>query len=423
MNTTAESVTDSIRRAISRRHAEMIRFVEDLIRIPTENPPGANYEACIGAIGNKLGELGLEYLIHQLPDDSEDDTCPRFWLESQYGDGPGTLYFHGHYDVVPASDQRQFEPHVSMGNLFGRGSSDMKGGLVSMIYAIRALMDCGIAPEGRIGLVIVPDEETGGQRGSHALDEAGIIGRNGVGMLTAEPTGGVVWNACRGAISARVTIKGRPAHVGLHYRGVNAFEGMLDVAKAMRAIEQNVSARKTSFRIQPEAARRSILMIGGQSGGGDNFNLVPGECFFTIDRRINPEEDLAAEKQRLLDELTRLRSRGIDLDVEVFQEAHPAGVTEDNAAGRALSESIESVTGEPAQFEMCPGLLETRFYSRRSVPAFAYGPGLLSVSHGPSEFIKLKDLYAATNVYALTAVRLFETGTESGVGCARPASE
>ena len=188
------------------------------------------------------------------------------------------------------------------------------------------------------------------------------------------------------------------------------------MAKAMRAIEQNVSARKTSFRIEPEPARRSILMIGGQCGGGDNFNLVPDECFFTIDRRINPEEDLVAEKQRLLDELTRLRSGGIDLDVEVFQEAYPASVTEDNAVGRALSESIESVTGAPAQFEMCPGILETRFYSRRGVPAFAYGPGLLSVSHGPREFIKLKDLYAATNVYALTAVRLFETGIESGVG-------
>jgi succinyl-diaminopimelate desuccinylase len=82
-----------------------------------------------------------------------------------------------------------------------------------------------------------------------------------------------------------------------------------------------------------------------------------------------------------------------------------AGVSEDSQLGRALAASIEDVTGKPARFEMCPGLLEIRFYAEKAVPAFAYGPGLLSVSHGPDEYIRLSDIEASTAVYALTAAR------------------
>src|SRR5262249_49100908 len=138
-------------------------------------------------------------------------------LLSSYGAGEQILYFHGHYDVVPAADSAQFQPWIAGGKLFGRGSSDMKSGLAAMIGAVQALKVCGIPLQGKIGLIIAPDEETGGQRGSQSLAERGLLGRHGIGMLTAEPTSGVVWNANRGAISLRVWVKGKPAHVGLHY--------------------------------------------------------------------------------------------------------------------------------------------------------------------------------------------------------------
>jgi acetylornithine deacetylase/succinyl-diaminopimelate desuccinylase-like protein len=282
----------------------------------------------------------------------------------------------------------------------------MKSGLAAMIYAARALADRGAVTKGRIGLVFVPDEETAGPRGSRYLDERGLLGGNAVGMLTPEPTGGVVWNANRGAITLRVTVKGKPAHVGRQHEGVNAFDGMLRVAQALTLLKSEVETRSTAFQIAPAAARRSILMLGGRIEGGTNFNVVPERCSFTIDRRINPEEDFDREKQRLFGVLEQARAGGIDLEVETLQEGRSCGVAADGQVGQALARSIQQVTGKPAPFELCPGLLEIRFYAQRGIPAFAYGPGLLSVSHGPNEFVPVDRIVDCAQVYALTALEL-----------------
>jgi succinyl-diaminopimelate desuccinylase len=216
----------------------------------------------------------------------------------------------------------------------------------------------------------------------------------------------VIWNASRGAISLRVTVKGKPAHVCVHYQGLNAFERMLVVANALLELKTEVESRRTDFEVESEAARYSILLMGGRCEGGTNFNVVPDGCSFTVDRRINPEEDLETEKRRLLVLFDRLRQEGIDLEVEILQEGRPTGLPEDDPVARALAESVGAITGKSASFEMCPGFLETRFYAQQGIPGVAYGPGLLSVSHGPNEFIKLKDIYDCAAIYALSATRL-----------------
>src|SRR4029077_16193019 len=109
----------------------------------------------------------------------------------------------------------------------------------------------------------------------------------------------------------------------------------------------------TSYRIAPDAARRSILMLGGQAESGKNFNVVPEVCSFTIDRRINPEEDFHHEKRRLLAVLEEARATGIDLQVTILQEGGAAGVPEDAPLGAVLARNIREVTGCEARFEMC----------------------------------------------------------------------
>src|SRR5262245_66058081 len=113
-------------------------------------------------------------------------------------------------------------------------------------------------------------------------------------MLTMEPTG-VIWNANRGVVSMRVTVRGKPAHVGLHFKGVNAFRGALTVAEEFASLERVVSRRKTRHHVTPSAARNSILLMGGELSGGHNFNVVPDLVLFTLDRRTNPEEDFDRE--------------------------------------------------------------------------------------------------------------------------------
>ncbi len=154
-------------------------------------------------------------------------------------------------------------------------------------------------------------------------------------------------------------------------------------------------------------------MMGGRCESGSNFNVVPDSCSFTIDRRINPEEDFQTEKRRLLVTLEEARGKRIDLEVEILQEGSSSGVPKDGLLGSALARSIREVTGREAQFEMCPGLLEIRFYAERGIPAFAYGPGLLTVSHGPNEFVPIDRIVQCATIYALTAAELLGVETKS----------
>src|ERR1043166_25169 len=396
---------DTLLEAVDASHSEMIDFTRELVAIPTENPPGKEYLRCAGVIAQRLKDIGLDPRVIEVPAGTAGDE-PGYCGIASHGEGERSLYFHGHYDVVPRSTEAQFDPMIKGSNLFGRGSSDMKSGVASMIYAVHALRQAKTGRGGRVELVIVPDEETGARRGSAWLSSAGHLGNRGAGMLTAEPTSGVVWNANRGAISLRITVKGKPAHVGLSCQGINAFERMLILARELEKLKAEIEQRETAFHIHPPAARRSILMMGGECRGGSNFNLVPDICSFTVDRRINPEEDLETEKRRLLDLFDRLRRDGIHHDVEIIQEGPSSGVPEEHPFARILSRAIELVTGAAPAFEMCPGLLETRFYVERGIPAFAYGPGLLSVSHGPNEFVPLRNIRECAAVFALAAREL-----------------
>jgi acetylornithine deacetylase/succinyl-diaminopimelate desuccinylase family protein len=369
----------------------MAGFTRELIAVPTENPPGNCYAAAREVILARLDSLGFA-----------DTRVAGQCVLSTIGQGDRTVYFSGHYDVVLANSPAQFNPEIQGRNLFGRGSSDMKSGLAAMTYAAAILRDSGFT--GRIGLVFVPDEETAGPDGSRYLEQRGLLGQNAMAMFTPEPTGGLIWNSNRGAISLRVTIRGKEAHVGRQTEGFNAFERMLAVAQSVTELKKDVESRLTSYRIAPEPLRRSILMMGGECASGNNFNVVPASCSFTIDRRINPEEDLETEKRRLIDVIC---ATGADLEIDIFQEGAAAGTPEDAPAGRALAAAVHEVTGTEPRFEMCPGLLETRFYASRGIPAFAYGPGLLTVSHGPNEFVPVDRIVECAAIYASAAARLF----------------
>lgn len=373
----------------------MLDLTRELIAIPSENPPGVRYADCVEVLSRHLQQLGFDTEAH--------GEC----LLAFVGDPQSkTLYFSGHYDVVPAQDPSQFNPIVKGKNLFGRGSSDMKSGLAAMIYAAKAVRESGTKLKGAIGLVFVPDEETAGPGGSRFLDSEGLLGRNALGMLTPEPTGGLVWNANRGAITLCVTVHGKPAHVGRQFEGVNAFEGAMAIAAKLAELRREVEQRTTAFEIQPQAAQNSILLLGGQSAGGTNFNVVPETCWFTVDRRINPEENLEAEKERLLSAISQANLGACRTEIEILQEAPSAGTPADTSLGRGLAKHVENVTGKQPRFEMCPGLLETRFYAVRGIPAYAYGPGLLTVSHGPNEFVPIDNITDCATVYALTALEV-----------------
>src|SRR5438309_4698842 len=391
---------------LGQREEEIAALVAELVAIPTENPPGKNYRACADLLENRLRRVGLDCerleAGEQIVANGDSPVC----LVANYGRGEQVLYFHGHYDVVPAQSREQFQPFRKDHFLFGRGSCDMKGGIVAILYAILALKECGAELDGRIALTLVPNEEMGGEGGSAWLAAQGRLGRRGIGMLLAEPTSGTVWNANRGAISLRVRILGKSAHVGLQHKGENAFERMVQVVQGLQELKRQVEQKTTGYNIGADQARHSILMLGGQSGGGGNFNVVPEECWFTIDRRINPEEDMEEEKSKIVAALESCKREGIRLEWEVFQEGRSSACSEEEPLGKVLAQSVQAVTGEVPRVELWPGLLETRFYAAEGVAAYAYGPGMLSVAHGPNEYVDLRKIVDSAAIYALTAAEM-----------------
>jgi acetylornithine deacetylase/succinyl-diaminopimelate desuccinylase family protein len=375
--------------AIDDQQPAMTAMLAELVSIPSENPPGAAYDASVDALARAMTSVGLK------PERVEIAAArPRAAIRAFVGDAAPTLYLHGHYDVVPAYSPDQFTPRIEGGTLFGRGSSDMKSGLVAMLFAARALKSASRRMTGRLGLLFVPDEETGGAGGSAALAQAGELARGGIGMLLPEPTSGRIWNSSRGAFTAEVTVRGRAAHVGMQQYGVNAVEKALPILDRLFALKRELDARG------------SILLVGGRVDAGANFNVVPDVCLFTVDRRTNPDEDLEAEKRRLLELIDPQAAGGRETSVTVIQEGESSCSDMDQPLGRTLADAVTVVTGEPPVAEMCPGLLETRFYAARGVPAYAYGPGLLSVSHGPNEFVKIDRMVECAKIYALVAAAM-----------------
>ena len=391
-----------IRSKVISYRLQIIKTLSDIVSIPTSNPPGQSYKECVEYLSRLLSEWKIEHKTVRVP-------CgdyPRFSILGSLGKGREGLHFHGHYDVVPGFSSQQFRPRLKRDSLFGRGSSDMKGGLVAMLFALRIVKEMSLDLARPLSFSLVPDEETGGYLGTRYLIERRFLPQALMGMFMPEPTSGNIWNANKGALTLRITIKGRSAHVGLAQEGINAFERMIQTATSLLKLKKDIEKRKTSLPVSPPRAKQSVLLIGGESGSGISFNLVPDRAFFTIDRRFNPEENLDQVKKELMEVINKEKSRGIEIEVETLQQGESSLASTQDKVGLALKQSIREVTGKVPRFELCPGLCEIRFFNNREIPAYAYGPGRLEVSHGPQEYVKISDVLNCAMIYALTAVRL-----------------
>ena len=384
------------------RADEMAALLEELVAIDSENPPGRGLGRCGRTLADAMSRLGLSpELIELSPARDLEDPCV---VRASVGAGEGTVYFHGHFDVVPAQSRAQFEPRRADGRIVGRGTADMKGGLVSMLYGAAAARELGLLNDGKVVLHFVCDEETGSVTGSGHLRAAGLIDAGALAMVTAEPTSGAVWHASRGAITLLVEVRGRAAHVGQAHLGVNAFEQMVQIAEPLASLAHELLARRTEYPVESEEARSSMLVVGGASGSGAGFNVVPGTAWFSVDRRFNPEERLDEELARLTTTIeAAARRAGAEVNVEVVQEQPSAATDETHPAALALARCVAEVEGAPPRFELCPGVLDTRWYAQLGIPAFAYGAGRLDVSHGPDEYIDEAAMRRCAAAYGLFA--------------------
>jgi succinyl-diaminopimelate desuccinylase len=338
--TTAEALSPQIQAVLARIEAkrdEVVALTQDLVRIPTVNPPGDAYEACARFIGERLKPRGfaVEYVrAHGAPGDS--DAKPRVnvvarWQGSSAGE---CVHFNSHIDVVEAGSGWTSDPfgaEIRDGKIYGRGTCDMKGGLAASIIACEALIESGMPIPGALEISGTVDEESGGFAGVGYLAERGYFSKPRVHhVIIPEPLG--VDRIClghRGVWWGEVETKGRIAHGSMPFLGDSAINHMSAFIHLLETqLQPRLKQRHTSEPVEPPGARVSTLNINSIHGGqveqhyatdargwptADSPSpVVAHSCRTVLDRRFIAEENLEAVKQEIidmLDELKRTRPR------------------------------------------------------------------------------------------------------------------
>ncbi|MEM4976860.1 MAG: M20 family metallopeptidase [Desulfurococcaceae archaeon] len=371
---------------------------------------GEQYEEIVNYYSEVLAKHGVHVTVHRVPDEYTrkhlaqqfNPDKPRYILLARVGYGERVLQFNGHYDVVPAGEgwsKPPFEPTITNGKLFGRGSSDMKGGIAAIIATLvyfAQTREPGIVLEA----AFVPDEEIGGTTGTGYL--VNELGSRPNWVVIAEPSGlNNIYVGHRGNVWCLVKVHGKQAHGSTPWLGDNAFEKMLVFARRFieeyRAILAN---RISSYKYEhPEASKPSINP-GGLLVSPGAVNVVPGFVGFSIDRRLVVEEkadNVVAEIMSIAERISH--ETGIKVSVDVLSKSDPAYTPEDSPIVKTLVKSITQVTGVSPRTTICVGGLDLKYYTARGIPAVAYGPGKVEVAHKVDEYIELEDLRRTVEIY------------------------
>ncbi len=412
-------ITDERRVAqrIKRLQKDMVDFLVRLCAIGTVNPPGARYGECVDFLAQTLGGMGLNTWIVRVPVAAQEKELPgsrdypRMSVVARWDVGAKrTLHFTGHYDVVPPTagwKTDPFKPVVKGKRLIARGSEDMKASIAAALFAVRALKESGIRPPWNIEFSATPDEETGGYLGLGYVVRSGAI-RPDAAVLCEGGSGQTIGYAHKGVLWLDVTVLGKPAHASTPKNGVNALEKACDLIAQLKALEPVYARRTTAFSMRKAALRHPTIMFGGLAGGGSKVNTVPDRFHFTIDRRILPEERLAAVKAEIAGVIRRAKCQDRKLKVGVRQLLYvpPGWASTRSEIARLARSVVKEVTGRPVRFRMTSGFTDMHFLTQDAgVPTVMYGVAG-GGGHADNEYAKVPAIFDTARVYAAIALRM-----------------
>ena len=372
----------------------LVELTTSLVRAAGQNPPG-DEAATVRVLSTAAAELGLDVVETAVEPDRNN---VRITLEG--GTGPGLLVL-GHTDVVPVGDGWTVDPFggaVHDGRIYGRGASDMKGGLAASLSALAALR--GVALSGPVELTALVDEEETG-KGIRAFVES--VRRPFLGCVTAEPTDLQTIIGARGASYLRIEVHGKACHAGNPDDGANAIYG---AAAVVAEIE----------RLHAELATHPHPLLGpatwsvGQIQGGTGGSIVPAECVVVADRRLLPGESTDAVLDELRERVTglRLAERGLTVDLVMPMEMPAFQTPADSELARVTDAALADAGGPGQPLGGWTAACDGGFVARDlGVPVVVLGPGSATTqAHRADESVAIEELLVAARAYALTALRL-----------------
>ncbi len=379
---------------------EIVELASRLIAIPS---PSGEERAVMDAAADWCQRAGLPHETIALDPDRPN-------VIVTLGDpaaGP-IVVMNGHLDTVPVSDpgawtSGPYEPTLSDDGrkLVGRGASDMKSSVAVMLYVIDVLKDAPL--KGCVQVHVVSDEEIGGKFGTiFLLDEiaAGRLPRPDY-CLIGEKSDLKVRNAERGLLAIDVTCLGRASHTAAaRVTGINA---IAKAAKAILALDKDID------RFHPAVGKPVISINTIQAGVA--HNVVPGECTFSIDRRLIPGENRDSAVAEVVATLDAIAAEDpefrYELSIDPLHDHIPANITDEHSPlVQALQQSAFTVTGqEPEHFVAWAGATDGRFYRQAGIDTVGYGPGGEN-AHGANEAVNIEDLVTQAKVYVETIRRV-----------------
>lgn len=409
---------------IENRKDKIVSFVQELIRIPSLNtPPTGQEKKCQLFIADKLKNLGMEVDIFS-PDELVGlKEHPYYNPGREYRDRPNvvgtykgkgkgkSILLTGHVDVVSPGDKKQWKHDpwggiVEAGRIFGRGTTDMKGGLGAEIMAIECVKELGIHLQGDIIFASVVDEEFGGMNGSLACAARGYRADGGI---LAEPTSLMFFPGSAGGQQYRIKVKGKIAFEGEKHKGVSAIEKMYKVIHSLQELERKRDRRAKKhplFSNYPIASPIAVISI---QGGDPEIGGIPDWCTIEVWHGAIPGET----EDEVIDELHQWLRQSLADDswlkvnpVEIkpiIKWIDPCDIPIEHPVIKTASSAFYKVTGERPKFAGMRGASDlSRFIICGETPMFIFGPGDSGMAHCLDESLSIENLIKATKVIALT---------------------
>ena len=421
---------------IEARRDDLIALTQELVRIPTINPPGDHYLEICEYLKRRLESSGFATeLVRGEGTPGDSDRYPR-WNIVARRDGRHSgecVHFNSHTDVVEVGHGWSKDPFAGTlegGKIYGRGTCDMKGGLAASIIAAEAFIETCPDYAGAIEISGTADEETGGYGGVAYLAEKGYFSPDRVQhVIIPEPLQkDRICLGHRGVWWAEIETHGEIAHGSMPFLGDCAVRHMGAVLTEMEtSLFPALATRSTDMPVVPEGARQSTLNINSFHGGQDEnppeFTGFPSPCVpdsarMVIDRRFLIEEDFQDVQQEIHTLLERVKSQRETFSYDIRDLHHVIPTMTDKTAPivQSTAKAIKSVLGRDAEYVVSPGTYDQKHIDRigRLKNCIAYGPGLLELAHKADEYIGVDDMLDSAKVMGLCLIDLLTDAGEQG---------
>lgn len=391
---------------------EQVKFLQALVQVPTDTPPGNNAPHA-ERTAELLQGFGFEAEKHAVPAQAVRDyglaSITNLIVRRPYGPGR-TVALNAHGDVVPPGEGWTHDPYggeVVDGKLYGRAAAVSKSDFSTFTFATRAIESLGAALKGGVELHFTYDEEFGGELGPGWLLEQNLTKPD---LLIAAGFSYQVVTAHNGCLQMEVTVHGKMAHAAIPDTGVDALQGATVILNAL--YHQNTLYKQVTSKVP--GISHPYLNVG-RIEGGTNTNVVPGKVVLKLDRRMIPEEDpvqVEADIRRVIAEAAATFP-GITVDIKRLLLAKSLQPLPGN---RPLVDAIQKhgaqLFGEPIPTSGTPLYTDVRLYCERGIPAVIYGAGPRTVFESNAkradEHLVLEDLRRATKVVARTLFDLLQ---------------